>query len=807
MKSFIPNATAGVSFFPTMKMAILWSLLMLLLVAGSLFEIKQDMQRLALSQARTALERDLDFRYWASMHGGVYVPMTKITPANPFLAHVDERDISTPSGRQLTLMNPAYMLRQIYQVIRDNGDIQGHLTSLKPLNPGNYADPWEMSALKHFEQGETEVADFLQKDGKSVLRLMQPLITEEGCLKCHAHQGYKLGDVRGGLSVTIHMLPWETMGRQHVLRQGSVIFAIWIIGMFGLWLLGRRIHQETARCWNAETESKQVVLERNKAKQYLDIVGSIIVKLDRDGIVELINNKGCTVLEYSREALLGKNWFDKVSPSDVREQQRKIHTAVCLGQIEGAEYVESAAVTKSGQRRMLAWHHTLVKDDEGQITGSLSAAEDITEQIKMTQALQESIERTRMIAQAAQDAIIMIDEFGRVSFWNAAAERIFGHAESEVLGQDLHTLVAPKRYHESFKRGFAQFAMTGSGAAVDKTLELTALRKDGSEFAMEISLAAVPHGDNWHAVGVVRDISDRKRAEEREQHASFQAGVAEMSISILHNIGNAIMSIMNRSERITSASEALAHTAELFDRVGRSVALKREKGQSDTQILTGLLPAFEEISTKLANMAKADFMENAAAIHQGVFHISEIIKIHQDSAQHTMVTRFDLASLIDDAIMIQSDSLDKYDIEVQLNFTQTLEQVALPRSQLLQLIINLIKNSREAIVTRFQDHDEKGQIIVSVEQKERAWLEIRVQDNGCGIATDKLAETFRFGYTTKEKGTGFGLHSAANFVQSIGGEIVCQSEGLGRGALFIVTLPMEILPNEAGANHPIVKEG
>jgi PAS domain S-box-containing protein len=127
------------------------------------------------------------------------------------------------------------------------------------------------------------------------------------------------------------------------------------------------------------------------------------------------------------------------------------------------------------------------------------------------QALLESEEKFRSASAAAQDAMIMVDSRGCISFWNAAAEKIFGYTSDEVIGQALHSLLAPSRYREAYSAAFARFEISGRGDAIGKTLELSALRKDGEEFPIEISLSSVQQGGKWTGIGIVRDITERKR--------------------------------------------------------------------------------------------------------------------------------------------------------------------------------------------------------------------------------------------------------------------------------------------------------
>jgi len=132
---------------------------------------------------------------------------------------------------------------------------------------------------------------------------------------------------------------------------------------------------------------------------------------------------------------------------------------------------------------------------------------------KRTAELSESEEKFRSISASARDAIIMMDSEEKISFWNEAAEKIFGYIKEEAIGKSLHDLIAPKRFYEDFSKSFRTFSSTGRGALINRTFELPALRKDGTEFHAEHSISAVKIKGKWHAIGIIRDISERKRAE------------------------------------------------------------------------------------------------------------------------------------------------------------------------------------------------------------------------------------------------------------------------------------------------------
>jgi PAS domain S-box-containing protein len=133
---------------------------------------------------------------------------------------------------------------------------------------------------------------------------------------------------------------------------------------------------------------------------------------------------------------------------------------------------------------------------------------------KADKALKDSEETLRSIANSARDAIVMIDDQGKITFWNASAVKMLGWDQFEVLGRDLHLILAPQNYQSAYHLGMQHFVKTGQGNAIGKTLELPALRKDNTEIPVELSLSSVKLGDHWHGIGIIRDITKRKLAEE-----------------------------------------------------------------------------------------------------------------------------------------------------------------------------------------------------------------------------------------------------------------------------------------------------
>jgi len=214
----------------------LWTAIMAGLFLWSYRTAEQNRQRLALEQGRAFFEQVVTTRSWNAGHGGVFVFVDGDTQPNPYLDEQD-RDLVTSDGRRLTKINPAFMTRQISELAQQSQSrVRFHITSLTPLRPANAPDPWETLALQRFENGSAEHAAFLPPAAAAetaqtgMFRYMAPLRVTEACMSCHARQGYQVGDIRGGISVSF---PSDQLAS---VAGRSIAQALLIFG--GNWLLG-----------------------------------------------------------------------------------------------------------------------------------------------------------------------------------------------------------------------------------------------------------------------------------------------------------------------------------------------------------------------------------------------------------------------------------------------------------------------------------------------------------------------------------------------------------------------------------------
>ncbi|MBI5558344.1 MAG: DUF3365 domain-containing protein [Deltaproteobacteria bacterium] len=170
-------------------------------------DTRREEKRLAQTTAKAIYQQIVITRRWNASHGGVYVPITSKTQPNKYLPS-QNRDLTADNGLRLTKINPTYMTRQIAELaVKNESGIEFHITSLKPIRPENKATTWEEKWLKSFEQGVKEQGEFVADGNITWFRYMAPLFTGPDCLPCHAQQGHKEGDIRGGLSVSLPYPP------------------------------------------------------------------------------------------------------------------------------------------------------------------------------------------------------------------------------------------------------------------------------------------------------------------------------------------------------------------------------------------------------------------------------------------------------------------------------------------------------------------------------------------------------------------------------------------------------------------------
>lgn len=255
--------------------------------------------------------------------------------------------------------------------------------------------------------------------------------------------------------------------------------------------------------------------------------------------------------------------------------------------------------TRDGSVRWVEVNAKLLRSEQGEIIGAVGVSRDATRRKAVELALRQSEAKFRVISDAALDAVAMIDAQGKIIHWNPAAERIFGFRAEEVLGHPVHSVVTPEPYRDAAERGLLEFMRTGQGPAIGRLLELSARRRDGTELPIEISIAPIQVDGAWHAVAIVRDITERKRAREellREQDPLRQLlevydrhrllAACEAHDGIAQPLAAVLMSLESSTDELRSHPSS--------KKLDDAVRLLRETFDATRRLMNGLGPPILE---------------------------------------------------------------------------------------------------------------------------------------------------------------------------------------------------------------------
>jgi len=264
------------------------------------------------------------------------------------------------------------------------------------------------------------------------------------------------------------------------------------------------------------TERKRAAEKLHLFRRLLDRSNDAIYVLDAEtGAILDVNETACLSLAYNREELLSMRAGD-IDP-DMRELAAWRENVRGMRQ-SGHLRIEARNRKKSGIIFPVEVNSAYVEHEKRKFV--VSVVRDITERKAAEKALVESEEKFRAFTAAATDAIVHLNNEGKIVYWNNAAEKMFGYRFEEVKNRDIHHLLAPKKYHGLYHEGFRSFRATGKGPVVGNTIELEAVGKDGLEFPIEASISSIRINNEWHAVGIIRDISGRKRDEKSLRDAN-----------------------------------------------------------------------------------------------------------------------------------------------------------------------------------------------------------------------------------------------------------------------------------------------
>jgi signal transduction histidine kinase len=302
--------------------------------------------------------------------------------------------------------------------------------------------------------------------------------------------------------------------------------------------------------------------------------------------------------------------------------------------------------------------------------------------------------------------------------------------------------------------------------------------------------------------GINLDIAERKRIEELEHYSAFQAGIAEMSTSVLHNIGNAITAVTQDAETIDHASGDLARVVALLASNGARCREVLEEKLLDTKQLDANTLALADLARRqcaiqleaasaIERLSEQTLRPRAHSLGESVRHIAGIVRIQQTAARpNGQCSSFSLTQAIRSVLEMQGDSFNKRGIVVSVAVDPRVDLLTLPHNRLLQALVNAIRNGIESIDNRAEKETFQASLSLRAEPVGEDRVRIEVADNGAGVDPGVRENLFRFGFSTKQRGSGFGLHSVAMFAQEVGGKAMLESDGTGQGARLVLELPL-----------------
>ena len=373
-------------------MFISWTSLILLETWIEIKEFRDHTLFTASEYAAAFTEKDILIRKWAASHGGVYVPVTDKTPPNPYLSFLPNRDLKAcdKSGNclQLTLMNPAYITRELYERFSP-GTVIGHITSMKPVRPENGPDVWEKRAMKQFETGTDSVKEIIETNGKAWFHYMIPFITEKPCLKCHANQGYREGDIRGGLHITFEMdkiFNDFNVHRNHIL---TVQLLVWLAGLAMLALVYQAMK---AACEQKEKAAKEIKQREHFLRNLINAIPDPVCYKDTEGRWLESNTKTLELFH-----LQGVDFYNKTGSELAELTHSALGEFLVKDEQSDRETIESGRINRfdkilpapDGSSRIFDVIKVPIINNDGN-KGILVVARDITSRKQLEAQLQQS---------------------------------------------------------------------------------------------------------------------------------------------------------------------------------------------------------------------------------------------------------------------------------------------------------------------------------------------------------------------------------------------------------------------------------
>jgi PAS domain S-box-containing protein len=495
-----------------------------------------------------------------------------------------------------------------------------------------------------------------------------------------------------------------------------------------------------------ETSTKLHESERDFRMLVQSVIDYAIFMLDPDGIVTNWNPGAERIKGYRADEIIGRHFscFYTAEDRAAGLPQRVLMTAAREGKYEA----EGWRVRKDGERFWASVIVDPIRDETGSLVGFAKVTRDITERREAEQAIADSAELARGIIDTALDAFVQIDDTGTVLEWNPQAEAIFGWSRQEAVGKTLARLILPTSERARHHKGLERFLRTGAARILDRRVQMQALRRDGKEITVELSITSLRRGERYLFNGFVRDLTEKLAAEEQLHHALKMETIGQLTGGVAHDFNNLLTAIIGNLEVLTTKLPERGSAARYLESALR--AAWRGSG------LTEQLLAFsrrQEIRPEIVNVDR--LLRNIVVLCQKA--VGEGVEISVRSQENLWTCRID-------------------------------------PGQFEAALLNLAANARDAMNGSGRLRVTADNILIGggddVELAAGEYIVVSVSDTGCGMSKDVLARAFEPFYTTKEvgKGTGLGLSQVYGFARQCGGIARIESKR-GRGTTVRLYLP------------------
>ncbi len=533
-------------------------------------------------------------------------------------------------------------------------------------------------------------------------------------------------------------------------------------------------------------------------------IGDAVIATDKNGQVQFINSVAETLTGWRLEEAFGKDLgevFNVISEETDVPIKTQIMKAL-RRRIVVSLAEPNILAARDGKKTPIDYSAAPIRDEKQNTTGVVLVFRDITRRKEAEEALRltaDALESQTRILQSILDSmgdgVIVADETGKFLFFNPEAEGLIDIARDTTMSE------LPEKYGLFLPDTITpfpaeEFPLTRAiHGEFSDNVEMF-IRNENVPQGVYIEVAGRPLQDELGkqrgGVIVFRDVTERKRAEEALARAYTQ-GRLEIVDTLLHNIGNAINSVTIGigtvyenlvKNRLTRRLRALADAIEGHQEDFGDYVTNHPQGQKVAPFIMRLADDFTIQEKKLA--------EIVSRVQDRAEHVADIVRMQKSLGKSSMYRKdINLRQAIDDAITVLAESLRKRDIEVHIDCNNTPAEIRTQESQFHQMLVNLIKNSVEAIdeLAGSMDLNSPPFIKVRCYVKLNSFI-LEITDNGIGIEKDKFAVIFEGDYTTKESGSGLGLHSIANFVDGWDGKVYPLSDGIGKGATIRVLLPL-----------------